>query len=117
MKSTLVELRTMGRAGSKKFCPGPAYFIPSRETGKLGCHGKHAYTVAESGREKGAVTNPNTRCAIPRTEGDISAVWSLRREVFEQFTRGKDGTAGFSAIWRADRQKIQRLQSIYYGGT
>jgi hypothetical protein len=47
---------------------------------------------------------------------DISAVWTLRREVFEQFTRGKDGTAGFSAIWRADRQRIQRLQSIYYGG-
>jgi hypothetical protein len=36
--------------------------------------------------------------------------------MFEHLTRGKDGTAGFAAIWRADQQRIRRLQSIYYGG-
>jgi hypothetical protein len=69
LKTTLFELRKMGRDGWKKVCPGPAYFIISRETGKLSYHWKHAYTVAESGLEKGAVTNPDTGCAIPRSEG------------------------------------------------
>jgi hypothetical protein len=117
MKTTLFELRTMGRAGWKKFCPGPAYFIPSRETGKVSHHWKPAYRAAESGREKGAITNPDTGCAIPRSEGGyLSGVDFAEKKIFEHLTRGKDGTAGFPAIWRPDRQRIRRLQSIYYGG-
>ena len=113
LKTTLFELRAMGRTGWRKLCPGPAYFIVSRETGKLSYHWKHAYTVAESGREKGAVTNPDTGCAIPRSEGGyLSRVDFAEKKIFEHFTRGKDGTAGFSAMWQADRQKIQRMAPL-----
>ena len=117
LKTTLFELRTMGRAEWKRLCPGPAYFIVSRETGKLSYHWKHAYTVAESGREKGAVTNPDTGCAIPRSEGGyLSRVDFAEKKIFEHFTRGKDGTDGFSAMWQADREKIQRMAPLGYIG-
>jgi hypothetical protein len=49
LKTSLFEMRTMGRKGSRKICPGPAFFIVSRETGKLSYHWKHAYCVADSG--------------------------------------------------------------------
>ena len=117
LKATLFELRTMGRTEWKKLCPGPAYFIVSRETGKLSYHWKHAYTVAESGREKGAVTNPDTGCAIPRSEGGyLSRVDFAEKKIFEHFTRGQDGTDGFSAMWQADREKIQRMAPLGYIG-
>jgi hypothetical protein len=117
LKTTLFELRTMGRTGWEKLCPGPAYFIVSRETGKLSYHRKHAYTVAESGREKGAVTNPDTGCAIPRPEGGyLSRVDFAEKKIFEHFTHGKDGTAGYSAMWQADREKIQRVAPLQYIG-
>ena len=35
LKTTVSELRRMGRKGWRKLCPGPAYFIVSKETGKL----------------------------------------------------------------------------------
>jgi len=117
LKATLFELRTMGRSGWKRLCPGPAYFIVSRETGKLSYHWKHAYTVAESGREKGAVTNPDTGRAISRSEGGyLSRVDFAEKKIVEHFTREKDGTAGFSAMWQADRQKIQRMAPLGYIG-
>ena len=38
------------------------------------------------------------------------------RKICEHFTRGKDGTAGFSAMWQADRRKIQRMAPLGYIG-
>src|ERR1700751_4943121 len=117
LKTTLFELRTMGRSGWKRLCPGPAYLIVSRETGKLSYHWKHAYTIAESGREKGLVTNPDTGCAIPRSEGGyLSRADFAEKKIVEHFTHGKDGTAGFPAMWQADRQKIQRMAPLQYIG-
>ncbi len=107
----------MGRSGWKRLCPGPAYFIVSRETGKLSYHWKHAYTIAESGHEKGAVTNPDTGRAIARSEGGyLSRVDFAEKKIFEHVTREKDGTAGFCAMWQADRQKIQRMAPLGYIG-
>ena len=51
LKTSLYEMRAMGRQGWRKHCPGPAYFIVSRETGKLSYHWKHAFAVAKSGPE------------------------------------------------------------------
>ena len=59
----------MGRKGWRKLCPGPAYFIVSRETGKLSYHWKHVYGVAECGPDKGAVVNPDTGTTIPSQDG------------------------------------------------
>ena len=117
LKTTLFELRTMGRAEWKKLCPGPAYFIVSRETGMLSYHWKHAYTIADSGREKGAVTNPDTGCAIPRSEGGyLSRADFAEKKIFEQFWEEWD-CDGFSAMWQADREKIQRMASLGYIAT
>ncbi len=60
LKTTLYEMRTMGRDGWRRLCPWPAYFIVSRESGKLSYHWKPAFTVAASGPDRGAVTNPDT---------------------------------------------------------
>jgi hypothetical protein len=69
LKSSLFEMRAMGRKGWRTLCPGPAYFIVSRETGKLRYHWKHTYNVAEYGRDKGAVVNPYTGTTIPSQDG------------------------------------------------
>jgi hypothetical protein len=69
MKTSLYEMRAMGRKGWRKRCPGPAYFIVSRETGKLSYHWKHAYEVAASGPDQGAVVNADTRTTVPSPDG------------------------------------------------
>jgi hypothetical protein len=117
LKTSLYELRRMGRAGWRKRCSGPDYFVVSRESGKLSYHWKHAFNVAESGPEKGAVTNPDTGSPIPHPDGGIlSRVDFDQRKIFEHFTRGKGGTAVFSAMWQADREKIQRTAPLEYVG-
>jgi SNF2 family DNA or RNA helicase len=117
VKTTLSELRSMGRACWRKLCHGPAYFIVSRETGKLSYHWKHAYTVAESGPDKGAVTNPDTGLTIPGPEGGmLSRVDFDDRKIFEHFTRGNAGSENFSAVWQADRNKIQRMAPLEFIG-
>jgi hypothetical protein len=115
LKTSLFELRSMGRARWRKQCSVPAYFIVSRETGKLSYHWRHAYTVAKSGSEKGAVINPDTGETIPNPDGGtICRMDFADRKVFEHFTRGKGGNAGFSAMWQADRTKIQRMAPLQY---
>ncbi|HTF69694.1 MAG TPA: hypothetical protein VK638_44160, partial [Edaphobacter sp.] len=71
LKTSLFEMRTMGRKGWRKVCPGPAYFIVSRETGKLSYHWKHAYSVAESGPDKGSVINPDSGTTVPSPDGGL----------------------------------------------
>jgi hypothetical protein len=115
LKTNLYELRRMGRAGWRKRCPVPAYFVVSRESGKLSYHWKHAFNVAGSGAEKGAVVNPDTGSSIPHPDGGIlSRIDFDQRKIFEHFTRAKSGTAGFSAMWQADREKIQRMAPLEY---
>ena len=99
LKTSLFEMRAMGRKGWRKLCPGPAYFIVSRETGKLSYHWKHSYSVAESGPDKGAVVNPDTGTTIASSDGGL-----LTRLDFaalkhsETVSRSHDGTAVFSAL-------------------
>jgi hypothetical protein len=115
LKTSLYEMRTMGSAAWKKLCPCPAYFIVSRESGKLSYHWKHAFTVAESGPEKGAVTNPDTGRPIAGPDGgyigraDFAAV-----KLSEAFALAKEGSSGFSALWQADSEKIQRMAPLGY---
>jgi hypothetical protein len=117
MKTTLSELRRMRRKGWKKICSVPAYFIVSKETGKLGYFWKHAYTEPKSGRWRSTVTNPDTGQSIPAPDGGY-----LRRADFddvkisETFHREKDGTQGHSALWEADSDKIPRMAPLEYIG-
>ena len=69
LKTSLFEMRARGRKGWRKLCPGPAYFIVSRETGKLSYHWQHAYSVAEFGPDKSAVVNPDSGTTTPSQDG------------------------------------------------
>ena len=51
LKTSLYELRTTGRQADASG-PCPAYFIVSRETGKLSYHWKHVYEMPSSGPER-----------------------------------------------------------------
>jgi hypothetical protein len=69
LKTTVSELRRLGRKGWRTLCPGPAYFIVSKETGKLSYFWKHAYNEAKSGTARKCVTNPDTGEVIANPEG------------------------------------------------
>jgi hypothetical protein len=117
LKTSLFEMRTMGRKGWRKICPGPAYFIVSRETGKLSSHWKHAYCVAESGPDKGSVINPDSGTTVPSPDGGLlSRLDFAAVKMSESVTRANDGIAVFSALWQADRDKIQRMAPLQYIG-
>jgi hypothetical protein len=117
LKTSLFGMRAMGRKGWRKPCAGPAYFVVSRETGKLSYHWKHAYSVAESGPNKGSVINPDSGAAVPSPDGGLlSRLDFAGVKLSESVTRAKDGTAVFSALWQADREKIQRMAPLEYIG-
>jgi hypothetical protein len=117
MKTTLSELRRMRRKGWKKICSVPAYFIVSKETGKLGYFWKHAHTEAKSGRWRSTVTNPDTGQSISAPAGGYLRRADFRDvKISETFHREKDGTQGHSALWEADSDKIQRMAPLEYIG-
>ncbi|HEY0308129.1 MAG TPA: DEAD/DEAH box helicase [Acidobacteriaceae bacterium] len=115
LKTTLPELRRMGRKGWRKICRVPAYFIVSKETGKLSYFWKHAYTWSESGRSRLSVTNPDTGRSIPCADGGyLSRIDFADVKLKEIVTREKGGTEGHSALWQADRNKIQRMAPLEF---
>jgi hypothetical protein len=117
LKTTLHELRKMGRDGWRKRCRVPCYFVVSRETGKLSYFWKHAFAVPKSGPNEGAVTNPDTGLTIEGKDGGIlTRVDFDDQKIFEHFTREQRGTKNFSAMWQADRSKIQRMAPLEYIG-
>ena len=117
IKTTVTELRKMGRKGWRELCPGPAYFIVSKETGKLSYFWKHAYDTPKSGNARQCVTNPDTGAVIPNPEGGhlIKLDFDdLKRSEIVQ--RAKNGTEHYSPLWEADRSKIQRMAPLEYIG-
>jgi hypothetical protein len=117
LKTTVTELRKMGRKGWRKLCPGPAYFIVSKETGKLSYFWKHAYDTPKSGKARQCVTNPDTGAVIPNPDGGhlIKLDFDdLKRSEIVQ--RAKNGTEQYSPLWEADRSKIQRMAPLEYVG-
>jgi hypothetical protein len=117
LKTTVSELRRMGRKGWRKLCPGPAFFIVSKETGKLSYFWKHAYNEAKSGNAYRCITNPDTGGVIENPEGgqlvkvDFDDV--KRSEIV---SRTNAGTTQYSPLWQADRTKIQRMAPLEYIG-
>jgi hypothetical protein len=117
LKTTVSQLRALGRKGWRRLCPGPAYFIVSRETGKLSYFWKHAYSEPKSGASRSCVTNPDTGEVIENPEGG-----HLLRMDFddvkrsERITRSSGGTVNYSPLWQADRTKIQRMAPLEFIG-
>jgi hypothetical protein len=121
---SLTDLRHMRRKGWAKFCPQSAWFIVGKEKGKLGYHWKHVFGISKCGYTRGSVVNIDTGDYI--STGDASkddehlyttSFQDAKRS--ETITRkgadGKeDGTSIFSALWSADRSKIQRMAPMEY---
>ena len=117
LKTSVSELRKMGRKGWRTLCPGPAYFIVSKETGKLSYFWKHAYNEAKSGAARNCVTNPDTGSVIPNPEGGhLIKVDFDEVKHSETITRSGNGTSNYSPLWQADRTKIQRVAPLEYIG-
>jgi hypothetical protein len=117
LQLSLSDLRSMGRRGWRERCARPAIFIIPKDKGKLSYFWRHAYVEAQSGPEYGGVVNPDTGVAIENSEGNICTRLDFDKlKVSEQVTRPKAGTKILSAVWQADRSKIQRVAPIEYIG-
>ena len=117
LTTTLPKLRSMGRAGWRALCPGPAFFVMGKEEGKLRYFWKHAFNVAKSGRDLGGLINPDTGHAIPSQEVGFLTSLDLREAKFhETYTAGKAGTTRYSPLWQANGSKIQRMAPLDFIG-
>ena len=117
LRTTLSELRAMGRAEWKKLCPGPAYFIVSRETGKLSYHWKHAYRLPNPVVKKALSPIPILVAQFLGRRADTSAVWTLpRRRSSSTSHVGRTGLTAFPRCGRPTGEKIQRMAPLGYIG-
>ncbi len=115
---TLSEMRRMGRMEWRKRFPGPTFFITGKDKGKLGYFWEHVYLKAKSGPNLGGVINPDSGMSIldfemqKLTAQDITG----KLKVSETLTAPHGGATRFSALWQADRTRIQRMASIEFIG-
>jgi hypothetical protein len=117
LKTSVSQLRKMGRKGWRNLCPGPAYFIVSKETGKLSYFWKHAYTTSKSGNARNCITNPDTGHVVPNPEGGhLTRIHFDDIKISEEITRDHGGTQSYSPLWQADSGKIQRVAPLEYMG-
>jgi hypothetical protein len=118
LRLSLAELRCMGRKEWRKRCSGPAFFITGKDKGKLGYYWEHAYLKAKSGPNFGGVINPDTGQAIMDSERQKLTHLDFvdKIKLFESLTLPHDGTTRYSALWKADRERIQRMAPIEYIG-
>jgi len=120
----LTDLRRLGRKGWKKSCPEPAWFVLGRERGKLSYYWKHVFKLAKSGKLMGALVNPDSGDRVLNSEGESlygsDFRDSKRSEVITRGAQGADGVVSgskmFSALWSADRSKLQRMAPLEYIG-
>lgn len=60
-RTSLAELRGLGRRGWRRRCPQCSVFIIPKDKGKLSYFWRHAFLTAKCGPELGGVINPDTR--------------------------------------------------------
>jgi hypothetical protein len=114
---TLSELRRMGPKGFEKLCPQTAFFVMSKEKGKLSYFWRHAFNVAKSGPNLGTVVSIDTGLPVETTNGghlDRLSFDNLKHS--EEVIRPKQGNKLHSALWQADKSKIQRVAPLEYMG-
>jgi hypothetical protein len=112
---SLSELRHMGRAGWKKFCGEKnAFFVLSKEKGKLGYFWRDSSHVAKSGKELGGLVNVDTGRPVEISNGGYLTRVHLHsnKKYQETVTRHAEGTTFYSPMWSADRSKIQRMAPL-----
>jgi hypothetical protein len=118
LRLSLAELRRMGRKEWGKRCSGPAFFITGKDKGKLGYYWEHVYIKAKSGPNLGGIVNPDTGAAILDSERQKLTHLDFvdKIKLFELLTLPQGGTTRYSALWQADRERIQRMAPIEYVG-
>src|SRR5664279_324402 len=115
---SLAEMRHMGRKEWRKRFAGPTFFITGKDKGKLGYFWEHVYLKAKSGPNLGGVVNPDSGVAILDSEMQkLTALdFTDKLKISEALTAPRGGTTRFSALWQADRSRIQRMAPIEYVG-
>jgi len=118
MRLSLADLRRMSREEWRKRCPAPAFFITGKDKGKLGYYWEHIFLKAKSGPNLGGVVNPDTGLAILDSERQKLTYLDFDDKVklSEMLTRAQGGTRRYSALWQADRERIQRMAPIEFVG-
>ncbi len=114
---SLTRLRQMGRAGWKSFCPETCFFILSKEKGKLSYFWRHAFSTAVSGPHLGSVIGIDSGRPVEDSAGGHLSKDSFQlAKKSEVIRRSHGGTAMHSALWQADKAKIQRVAPLEYMG-
>ncbi|HMG84615.1 MAG TPA: helicase-related protein [Terracidiphilus sp.] len=115
---TLSEMRRIGRKQWRRRFPGPTFFITGKDKGKLGYFWEHVYLKAKSGPNLGGVVNPDSGMAM--LDAEMAKLTALdfrdKVKVSETLASPRGGTTRFSALWQADRSKIQRMAPIEFIG-
>ena len=77
---------------------------------------EHVYLKAKSGPNLGGVVNPDSGVAILDSETQkLTALdFTDKLKVSEALTTPRGGATRFSALWQADRSRIQRMAPIEY---
>jgi superfamily II DNA or RNA helicase len=118
---SITKLRELGSNGFKKKLNGVnAWFVMSKERGKLSYYWRAAGETAESGKHLGYLANPDTGAPVEMSGGGYLSFLDLKtnKKFQERIQRGKekDGTTMFSPMWSADRMKIQRMAPLDFMG-
>lgn len=115
---TLAQLRQMGRKGFLRHLGGKnAFFVISKERGKLGYFWRPSWDTAKSGKRLGYAINPDSGLPVEISDGGrLTAMELLGNKKYQEMTQRGDGKAIFSAMWSADNQKIPRMAPLEFMG-
>ena len=122
--TTLSEMRlrrdftSSRRRWESVMCSRPTVFIVGRERAKLGYFWRHAYVVPSSGRYAGCVTNADTGSPVVVDENRLMAADFDKLKIAERVEMRGDKPCRqlHSALWQADREKIQRMAPTEFIG-
>ena len=114
LRTTLSDLRLMGRDGWRRMCPETTIFVIGRERAKLGYFWKHVYRRARSGKHLGHIVNADTGKPIA-TDGQFLYARDFdKKRLHEIVGPEKGGATRYSPLWEADRSKIHRMAPADY---
>jgi len=123
LKTTLTELRLRREASSSRrrwasICQQPSLFVVGRERAKLGYFWRHAFRIARSGRFLGCAVNSETGKPVFVERGRLTTEDFENARISEIVeSRGEKPCRPFhSALWQADRDKIQRMAPVEFIG-
>jgi hypothetical protein len=110
----LADMRRMGRREWRQRFPGPVFFITGKDKGKLGYFWDHVVLKAQSGPNRGGVVNPDSGLAIVNSEQQKLTRLDFvdKVKVSEEVSSPRGGSTRFSALWQADRTRIQRMAPL-----